>query len=314
METVRATEWAPGVSGVQVVAHRGSSDDAPEHTLHAYKRALAEGADALECDVRLTKDGHLVCVHDRRIDRTSNGRGILSTLELAELNELDWGSWRDTWEDFEDPEMPDRDKSQILTLRRLLEAVAEVDRRVEVAIETKHPTRYAGLVERRLVALLDEFGWAGARSPVRVMSFSQLSLRRLRYLAPDLRSVMLFERVPLRFRDGSLPEGVAVAARASRSCGTSPVRRARAPAWASGARLDGGRGRRHRPMSGPRCRGDHHQPARPGAPGPRPRSRPTDPADAFPLLVCALMPPFGTELCCFVRVEPGTGQTAMFAT
>ena len=211
MDTVSATEWAPGISGVQVVAHRGSSDDAPEHTLHAYKRALAEGADALECDVRLTKDGHLVCVHDRRIDRTSNGRGILSTLELAELNELDWGSWRDTWEDFEDPEMPDRDKSQILTLRRLLEAVAAVDRRVEVAIETKHPTRYAGLVERRLVALLDEFGWAGARSPVRVMSFSQLSLRRLRYLAPDLRSVMLFERVPLRFRDGSLPEGVAVA-------------------------------------------------------------------------------------------------------
>jgi glycerophosphoryl diester phosphodiesterase len=211
MDTVRATEWAPGVSGVQVIAHRGSSDDAPEHTLHAYKRALAEGADALECDVRLTKDGHLVCVHDRRIDRTSNGRGILSTLELAELNELDWGSWRDTWEDFEDPEMPDRDKSQILTLRRLLEAVSQVDRRVEVAIETKHPTRYAGLVERRLVALLDEFGWAGARSPVRVMSFSQLSLRRLRYLAPDLRSVMLFERVPLRFRDGSLPEGVAVA-------------------------------------------------------------------------------------------------------
>jgi glycerophosphoryl diester phosphodiesterase len=211
MDTVRATEWAPGVSRVQVVAHRGSSDDAPEHTLHAYKRALAEGADALECDVRLTKDGHLVCVHDRRIDRTSNGRGILSTLELAELNELDWGSWRDTWEDFEDPEMPDRDKSQILTLRRLLEAVAAVDRRVDVAIETKHPTRYAGLVERRLVALLDEFGWAGARSPVRVMSFSQLSLRRLRTLAPDLRSVMLFERVPLRFRDGSLPEGVAVA-------------------------------------------------------------------------------------------------------
>ena len=172
-----------------MVAHRGSSDDAPEHTLHAYKRAIDDGADALECDVRLTKDGHLVCVHDRRIDRTSNGRGILSTLELAELTELDWGSWRDTWEDFEDPEMPDRDRSQILTLRRLLEAVAESDRRVEVAIETKHPTRYAGLVERRLVALLDEFGWAGAGSPVRVMSFSQLSLRRLRLLAPDLRTV-----------------------------------------------------------------------------------------------------------------------------
>jgi glycerophosphoryl diester phosphodiesterase len=193
------------------VAHRGSSDAAPEHTLSAYKRAIEDGADALECDVRLTRDGHLVCVHDRKIDRTSNGRGIVSTLELAELTELDWGSWRDTWEDLEDPEIPDRDKSQILTLRRLLQTVQDADRRVELAIETKHPTRYAGLVERRLVALLDEFRWAGLRSPVRVMSFSQLSLRRLRQLAPDLRTAMLFERVPMRFRDGSLPEGVTIA-------------------------------------------------------------------------------------------------------
>ena len=121
---------------MQVVAHRGSSDDAPEHTLHAFRRAIDVGADALECDVRLTKDGHLVCVHDRRIDRTSNGRGVVSTLELAELTELDWGSWRDSWEDLEDPEVPDRDKSLILTLRRLLQTVAAADRRVEVAIET----------------------------------------------------------------------------------------------------------------------------------------------------------------------------------
>lgn len=196
---------------VEVVAHRGSSDDAPEHTLSAYRRAIEDGADALECDVRLTRDGHLVCVHDRRVDRTSNGRGTVSTLELAELTELDWGSWRDSWEDYEDPEIPDRDKSQILTLRRLLQTVRDAGRPVELAIETKHPTRYAGLVERRLVALLDEFRWGGLRSPVRVMSFSQLSLRRLRQLAPDLRTAMLFERVPMRFRDGSLPEGVTIA-------------------------------------------------------------------------------------------------------
>ncbi len=193
---------------MQVVAHRGSSDAVPEHTLHAYTRAIDEGADALECDVRLTRDGHLVCVHDRRIDRTSTGRGVVSTLELAELTELDWGSWRAGLGTSDEPEMPDRDRSQILTLRRLLETVATAGRRVELAIETKHPTRYAGLVERRLVALLDEFGWAGARSPVRVMSFSQLSLRRLSTLAPDLRSVLLFERMPLLYRDGSLPEWV----------------------------------------------------------------------------------------------------------
>jgi glycerophosphoryl diester phosphodiesterase len=202
-------------STIKVIAHRGASDDAPEHTLSAYKQALDDGADGLECDVRLTRDGHLVCVHDRRVDRTSNGRGVLSTLELAELSALDFGSWRDTWEDFEDPEVPDRDRAEILTLRRLLEVVANHDRPVEMAIETKHPTRYAGLVERRLVDMLDHFGWAhprlGRTSPVRVMSFSQLSLRRMRVLAPSVQTVFLMERVPLRFRDGTLPPGVRIA-------------------------------------------------------------------------------------------------------
>ena len=71
-------------------------------------------------------------------------------------------------------------------MRRLLETAAEYPRRVELAIETKHPTRYAGLVERRLVQLLDEFGWAGRDAPVRVMSFSWVALRRIRRLAPDI--------------------------------------------------------------------------------------------------------------------------------
>jgi glycerophosphoryl diester phosphodiesterase len=81
----------------------------------------------------------------------------------------------------------------VLTLRRLLETVASYPRRVELAIETKHPTRYAGLVERRLVELLDEFGWAGKDSPARVMSFSWIALRRVRRLAPDLRLVYLMD-------------------------------------------------------------------------------------------------------------------------
>lgn len=58
-----------------VVAHRGASVDRPEHTLGAYELALRDGADGVECDVRLTSDGHLVCVHDRRVDRTSSGAG-----------------------------------------------------------------------------------------------------------------------------------------------------------------------------------------------------------------------------------------------
>ena len=72
----------------QVVAHRGSSHDTAEHTLTAYVKALDEGADALECDVRLTADGHLVCVHDRDLRRTASTPGIVSTMNLAELDEL----------------------------------------------------------------------------------------------------------------------------------------------------------------------------------------------------------------------------------
>jgi glycerophosphoryl diester phosphodiesterase len=195
-----------------ITAHRGSSAQAPEHTLAAYQQAIDDGADALECDVRLTADGVLVCVHDRTVNRTSNGRGVVSTLELADLAELDFGSWRDTWEDFEDPVDPDR--RSVLTLESLLDLVADCPRPLELAIETKHPTRYAGLVEERLVALLDRYGWAhprlGQRTRVRVMSFSMLSMRRMRRLAPSVPTVFLMERVPLRMRDGSLPPGVRI--------------------------------------------------------------------------------------------------------
>ncbi|MFZ5850696.1 MAG: glycerophosphodiester phosphodiesterase family protein [Actinomycetota bacterium] len=201
----------------QVVAHRGASEDVPEHTLAAYQKALQDGADALECDVRLTADGVLVCVHDRTVNRTSNGRGVVSTLELADLAALDFGSWRDPWPGLAGDEEPDRDHRAVLTLERLLELAVDWGRPVTLAVETKHPTRYAGLVERRLVDLLDRFGLAhgGRAGPhhvqVRVMSFATLGLRRVRALAPRLPTVLLLARVPLRLRDGSLPTGTRIA-------------------------------------------------------------------------------------------------------
>ena len=178
----------------QVVAHRGSSATNAEHTLGAYVAALDEGAEALECDVRLTADGHLVCVHDRDLVRVAHKRALVSSMELSALEQLDVASWKHPWADLDD-ERPDTDPElgKVLTLRRLLETARDYPRRVELAIETKHPTRYAGLVERRLVDLLDEFGWAGPDAPVRVMSFSWIALRRVRRLAPDLRLVYLMD-------------------------------------------------------------------------------------------------------------------------
>jgi glycerophosphoryl diester phosphodiesterase len=185
---------AMGEGRPQVVAHRGSSAEKAEHTLGAYVAALEDGADALECDVRLTADGHLVCVHDRDLVRTAQQRRLVSSMELSELEQLDFAAWKHPWADLDD-EAPDVDKDldKVLTLRRLLETVADYSRRVEVAIETKHPTRYAGLVERRLAETLDEFGWAASGSPARVMSFSWVALRRVRRLAPGLDLVYLMD-------------------------------------------------------------------------------------------------------------------------
>lgn len=189
-----------------------------EHTLGAYRRALADGADGLECDVRLTRDGHLVCVHDRRLDRTSTGRGVVSTKRLAELDALDWGSWKNPWSDLDDEvDETDPDEWRLVTLRQLLELVRDWDRPVEMAIETKHPTRYSGLVEHYLVDLLQRFGWtrlepdATGWMPARVMSFSRMSVRRVQKLAPAVPVVTLIdERIPLSMRGGELSRGVRI--------------------------------------------------------------------------------------------------------
>jgi glycerophosphoryl diester phosphodiesterase len=202
-----------------VYAHRGSSELVAEHTLGAYLRAIDEGADGLECDVRLTRDGQLVCVHDRRIDRTSTGRGVVSDFDLADLGEFDFGSWRPDRSDAPDVYIEDRDLPHgpvpVLTLARLLEAVVAAPRPVRLLVETKHPTRYAGLVEQQLVRLLRRYDLLGPAGPdrpqVTVMSFAPLGLRRIRLLAPDLPTVLLFDRVPLPRRDGSLPTGVRTA-------------------------------------------------------------------------------------------------------
>jgi glycerophosphoryl diester phosphodiesterase len=200
----------------QIIAHRGSSLDLPEQTLKAYVRAIAEGADVLECDVRLTADSHLVCVHDRRVDRTSNGKGPVSTLELATLQGLDFGSWKLTHgAELEMPDV-DRERDLLLTLRRLIHTVMSCGRDVGLAIETKHPTRYAGQVERELARVLTEFGLERAhvqgRPHVCVMSTSQVAIARMRQLCPLVPLVYLMrESVPLRFRDGALPRGARIA-------------------------------------------------------------------------------------------------------
>ena len=195
-----------------VFAHRGSSACCPSTPCRPTCKALDEGADGVECDVRLTRDGHLVCVHDRRLDRTSNGRGRVSRHTLAELDALDFGYWHrpaptPTYR-------ADPDRTRLLTLDRLLGAVRDAGREVQVLIETKHPTRHGGDVERALAALLRRHGLERPRDSdpvaVTVMSFSPLAVRRMRELAPGLPTVLLMDCCR-RLRRGTLPFGARIA-------------------------------------------------------------------------------------------------------
>ncbi len=174
----------------------------PEHTLAAYRSAIETGADGVECDVRLTRDGHLVCFHDRRLDRTSNGSGPFAAHTLAQLRELDFGSWHHSGQ-----------PAGVLTLDELLELLRGTDRRMRILVETKHPNRYGGAVEHRLRAVLRRHGIDRGNGPVlvTVMSFSPLAVRRTRELLPDLPTVQLLDMLPPGLRFRRLPFGARIA-------------------------------------------------------------------------------------------------------
>ena len=90
--TVDGWPVEPGSRDVPlIIAHRGWSSGAPENTLESFQLALELGADGMELDVRLTKDRRIVVMHDRRVDRTTSGRGPVGTLTLAQLQSLDAG-------------------------------------------------------------------------------------------------------------------------------------------------------------------------------------------------------------------------------
>ncbi|HEY9854311.1 MAG TPA: glycerophosphodiester phosphodiesterase family protein, partial [Stenomitos sp.] len=78
-----------------VIGHRGAMAMAPENTLASFREAIAQGADGLECDVHLTRDGQVVVMHDFTLDRTTEGAGAIAAHTLAELRRLEAGSWYD---------------------------------------------------------------------------------------------------------------------------------------------------------------------------------------------------------------------------
>lgn len=172
-----------------LIAHRGASFDAPEHTLPAYELALKHGADYVEPDLQVTKDGVLVCLHDLTLERTTDvakvfpdrakevrGRKTwpVSDFTLAEIKTLDAGSWKDA-------------KFKGATVPTFQEMIDLVKGKAGIIPETKAPETYGklGLGMEKLVMetlkknMLDAPG-ADPKTPVIIQSFSAESLKLLR--------------------------------------------------------------------------------------------------------------------------------------
>ena len=196
------------VTGPEVVAHRGATAEAPEHTLAAYRRAAAIGADAVECDVRMTRDGVLVCVHDRQIaqhlQRPRRRLGAAPrrarAVPLRRPQVRPGAAGGPTTRSPPVTDEPDVENGLVLTLDRLLDYItatpghgAAGDR--DQAPDPAHPQGGGGA--RRLPeplraarATARPVEWAG-KPAVRMMSFSQLAVRRMADLAPGVPTVQL---------------------------------------------------------------------------------------------------------------------------
>jgi len=177
-----------------VIAHRGASGDAPEHTFAAYDLALEQGADYVEQDLQLTADGVLVALHDATLDRTARGptescTGAVATKTIEQLRECDMGSWFN--EAYPDRADPDYVGLAIPTMEEILDRYGTD---VRYYIEVKSSGAESGM-EEPLVELLTGSGLVDGGSGFRqviVQSFSPESLRLVRSLAPELPLVQLF--------------------------------------------------------------------------------------------------------------------------
>ncbi len=136
-----------------VIAHRGSSGNAPENTLVSFRKAIEMGADFIELDIHLSKDGELIVMHDETVNRTTNGKGKIRELTLAEIKGLDAGSWFN--EEFKGVVVPTL--GEVLELTKLVSTSKTKEgfpRLCKILIEVKGTSQKYPGIEKKLLDLL----------------------------------------------------------------------------------------------------------------------------------------------------------------
>jgi len=151
-----------------LVAHRGDHVTAPENTLSAFRSAINRGADVLEFDVQMTKDGALIVIHDETVDRTTDGTGPVRDLNLAEISALDAG-----------------DGEHVPTFTEVIQFAKENE--IPIMPEAKSPELYPGLGPK----MVDELVAAGYLDQAIIQSFSPETLAEIRAHNPDSQYCLL---------------------------------------------------------------------------------------------------------------------------
>jgi glycerophosphoryl diester phosphodiesterase len=155
------------------VAHRGASGCAPENTIAAFHKAVEIKADFFELDVRMSKDGELVLIHDTSVDRTTDGSGEVGDMTFEELRGLDAGSWFS----------PEYAGEQIPTLG---EALDHFGGKIGILIEIKAPSLYPGIEQKVADELIKRNMHLLSNGKVIIQSFDHTSLQLFHAILPKV--------------------------------------------------------------------------------------------------------------------------------
>ncbi len=168
---IPSSQLKSNTKNIQIAAHRGASNLAPENTLAAIQKALEIGVEIIEIDVHLTKDHQLVVLHDELLDRTTNGTGKVSDFTLKELKQLDAGSWFS--KEFKDEKIP-----------TLAEVLNLINGKSTCLIEIKWTGKnlYVGIEQK----IISEIEAINATSWTIVQSFEASYLEHIHAIQPNI--------------------------------------------------------------------------------------------------------------------------------
>lgn len=161
----------------QVWAHRGASGYAPENTLEAFQKAIDMGADGVELDVQMTKDGQLVIIHDETVNRVSDGKGWVKDYTYEELLQLNFNR-----------KYPELGKVKIPTLEEVYLLIK--DTKLYINVELKNGIIFYENLEEKVMELTKKMGLL---ERVIYSSFNHYSVMKLKVLDPSVKTGFLYE-------------------------------------------------------------------------------------------------------------------------